>query len=73
MRQRIGLTYRGKKKKEVIKKIGMGEPKSTDFYWISLYNAEKFWAYAMEMKQGLRNEEKVNWSNCRKTLFATTS
>lgn len=59
MRKKIGLKYGGKKKKDVQKKIGLGQPNTIDYFWISLYNAEKFWAFAMELKQGLRNPQKV--------------
>lgn len=62
LRKKIGLKYGGKKRKEVVKQIGLGSPDTIDYYWISLYNAEKYWAYAMEMKQGLRNPEKVEYS-----------
>lgn len=60
LRQKIGLKYGGKKKKIVEKKIGMGQNNKLEFFWISLYNAEKYWAYAMEMKQGIKNQEKVS-------------
>ena len=59
LRKKIGLKYGGKKKKTVDKKIGMGTNDRLDYFWVSLYNAEKYWAYAMEMKQALKNPEKV--------------
>lgn len=55
----MGLKYGGKKKKTVEKKIGMGTNNKMEYYLVSLYNAEKYWAFAMEMKQGLRNPKLV--------------
>lgn len=57
MRKKIGLKYGTKKK--VDKRMGLGNAQKIEFYWISLYHSERFWAYAMELKQVTDKPEKV--------------